>query len=95
MVKKPYGIRTERYKLMHFYYGIDTWEFFDLKKNSKEISNVIDDPSYADVVVMMHAKLDSVQKHYRVTEGEFERAPKEKVNKAYLHFKRLRRTPIK
>jgi len=27
-VKRHYGIRTERYKLIHFYYDIDAWEFF-------------------------------------------------------------------
>jgi hypothetical protein len=26
MVKRHYGIRTDRYKLIHFYYDIDAWE---------------------------------------------------------------------
>ena len=30
-VKRHYGIRTERYKLIHFYNDIDEWELYDLK----------------------------------------------------------------
>lgn len=33
-VRRHYGIRTERYSLMHFYNDIDEWELFDLKKDS-------------------------------------------------------------
>ncbi|NNE77878.1 MAG: DUF4976 domain-containing protein, partial [Pricia sp.] len=95
MVKKHYGIRTKRYKLMHFYDDIDAWEFYDLEKDPKERTNSIDDQQYAEVVKMMHQKLDSVQKHYGVTETEFEKAPQEKVEKAYELFERLRGTPMK
>ncbi|MGB6152731.1 MAG: sulfatase [Pricia sp.] len=94
MVKKHYGIRTERYKLIHFYDDIDTWEFYDLEKDPRELTNSIDDDTYADVIEMMHQKLDSVQKVYKVTEKEFERAPKEKVARANKMFDQLRGTPI-
>lgn len=90
MVKKHYGIRTKRYKLMHFYDDIDTWEFYDLEKDPKELTNSIDDDAYADVVEMMHKKLASVQKVYKVTDNEFEHAPKEKVERAYELFDKLR-----
>lgn len=90
MVKKQYGIRTERYKLIHFYDDIDTWEFYDLEEDPKELRNAINDPSYSEVIAMMHKKLDSLQTHYKVTEKEFEQAPKEDVQKAYKQFERLR-----
>lgn len=93
MVKKQYGIRTERYKLIHFYDDIDTWEFYDLEEDPKELRNAIDDPSYSEVIAMMHKKLDSLQTHYKVTEKEFEQAPKEDVQKAYKQFERLRGNP--
>ncbi|MCE1200051.1 MAG: sulfatase, partial [Marinilabiliales bacterium] len=32
MVKRHYGVATQRYKLMHFYYDIDEWELYDLEK---------------------------------------------------------------
>lgn len=94
MVKKHYGIRTERYKLMHFYDNIDTWEFYDLEKDPKEMTNSIDDEAYADVVQMMHKKLDSVQKVYKVTDKEFEQASPEKIEQAYKLFDKLRGKPL-
>ncbi len=94
MVKKHYGIRTERYKLMHFYDDIDAWEFYDLEKDPNELTNSIDDPSYTEVIEMMHQKLDSVQKVYKVTDKEFEQASKEKVERANAMFDKLRGSPI-
>ena len=95
MVKRQYGIKTNRYKLIHFYDDIDTWEFYDLEKDPKEQNNLINSEEYQDEIQMMHQKLDSVQKYYKVTEKEFETTPKEKVNQAYKNFERLRGTPIK
>ncbi|WP_370176117.1 sulfatase family protein [Leeuwenhoekiella palythoae] len=94
MVKKHYGISTKRYKLMHFYDDIDTWEFYDLKSDPQEVQNKIDDPAYADVIESLHKKLDSVQEVYGVTEKEFEQAPAERVAREYKNFERLRGTPM-
>ena len=33
-VKRHYGVRTDRYKLIHFYYDIDQWELYDSKGRS-------------------------------------------------------------
>lgn len=93
MVKKHYGIRTKRYKLIHFYDDIDTWELYDLERDPKEKTNFIMDSEYANILNEMHIKLDSVQRHYGVTQSEFKTAPKEKVDRAYEQFERLRGTP--
>src|SRR5690606_19531223 len=61
MVKRHYGIRTDRYKLIHFYNDIDEWELYDLLKDPKEMRNVYHDVAYADVVQMMHVKLKALQ----------------------------------
>lgn len=94
MVKRQYGVRTDRYKLIHFYDDIDEWEFYDLEKDPKEQHNAINDEEYKDIVTVMHKKLDSLQEYYSVTEKEFETTPKEKVDKTYEAFKKLRGTPI-
>lgn len=39
-VKRHYGVRDERYKLMHFYNDIDRWELYDLKKDPNEMDNL-------------------------------------------------------
>ena len=64
MVKRHYGISTERYKLIHFYYDIDEWELYDLQKDPDEMLNVYNDPSYKSVREDMHKKLDQLRKKY-------------------------------
>lgn len=90
MVKKHYGIRTKRYKIMHFYDDIDTWEFYDLESDPKELNNLISSINYTPIIKTMKFKLDSIQKVYGVSSEEFKRAPKEQVDKAYKQFERLR-----
>ncbi|MEL4307515.1 sulfatase family protein [Joostella sp. CR20] len=94
MVKKHYGIKTKRYKLIHFYDDIDTWEFYDLEQDPNELYNAIDDDSYKDVIANLHTKLLQLQKEYGVTEREFEQAPKKKVENNYKNFNKMRGTPI-
>ena len=89
MVKRHYGIRTERYKLMHFYDDIDTWEMYDLEKDPSEMNNIYEDPDYAVLREELHKSLVGLQKKYRVTSAEFETTPKEKVDRAYRNFARL------
>lgn len=42
-VKRHYGIRTARYKLIHFYNDIDEWELYDLKNDPHEMNNIYDE----------------------------------------------------
>ena len=68
-VKRHYGVRTERYKLMHFYHDIDEWELYDLRKDPDELKNVCNDPEYADVVKKLKAELRRLRKRYEDTTG--------------------------
>ncbi len=89
MVKRHYGIRTDRYKLMHFYDNIDEWELYDLEEDPKELNNLYNHPDYAKVQDEMHQKIDSLQQVYKVTEKEFETTPEKKVEQAYRSFEKL------
>lgn len=64
MVKRHYGIATDRYKLMHFYYDVDEWEMYDLEKDPSELTNVYEDPAYADVRADLHKRLEELRKGY-------------------------------
>ncbi len=64
MVKRHYGVRTDRYKLMHFYYDIDEWEMYDLEKDPSEMMNIYEDPSYSEIRKMMHGRLKEMRKKY-------------------------------
>ncbi|MDD7887532.1 sulfatase [Flavivirga sp. 57AJ16] len=90
MVKKMYGIRTNRYKLIHVYDDIDEWELYDLQNDPQELNNLIDNSDYEDVESKLRLRLTELQEQYNVTEKEFEKAPKEKVGRAYDQFERLR-----
>ena len=90
MVKKHYGIRTKRYKLMHFYDDIDTWELYDLEEDPSEIHNQIDNREYDKIEEELRHRLMQLQKQYKVTEEEFKQAPKIDVEKAFKQFERLR-----
>jgi len=64
-VKRHYGVRTDRYKLIHFYYDIDEWELYDLETDPHELQNVYDDPAYADVREQLHQRLLELQEQYQ------------------------------
>lgn len=63
-VKRHYGIRTDRYKLIHFYYDIDEWEMYDLEKDPNEMQSVYNDPEYSEIRKMMHEKLHETREKY-------------------------------
>jgi len=63
-VKRHYGVRTDRYKLIHFYYDIDQWELYDLEKDPSEMNNVYHDPAYKKIADNMHDQLDDMREKY-------------------------------
>jgi arylsulfatase A-like enzyme len=65
MVKRHYGISTERYKLIHYYYDIDEWELFDIKTDPLEMKNVYNDPAYASVKDDLHERLKKLMIKYK------------------------------
>lgn len=68
MVKRHYGVRTDPYKLIHFYNDIDAWELYDLEKDPAEMHNVINDPAYSEVLADMQAELKKLQIQYNDTD---------------------------
>jgi len=69
-VKRHYGIRTERYKLIHFYFDCDEWEFFDLQLDPEELQNRIDNSAYSEIIADLHIRLDVLRKEYKVPEND-------------------------
>lgn len=65
MVKRHYGMSTERYKLIHYYYDIDEWELYDIKADPQEMKNVYNDPAYASVKADLHKRLTKLMAKYK------------------------------
>lgn len=63
-VKRHYGIRTDRYKLVHFYYDIDEWELYDLENDPDEMNNIINDPANKELIEELKLKLKDLQAQY-------------------------------
>lgn len=63
-VKRHYGVRDERYKLIHFYNDIDTWELYDLKNDPNELNNLYGKPGTERITKRMMKKLTALQEQY-------------------------------
>lgn len=62
-VAKHYGVRTDRYKLIHFYENKE-WELFDLQTDPHELTSVYDDPKYQEIRKHMEAELQKLRDQY-------------------------------
>jgi arylsulfatase A-like enzyme len=64
MVPRHYGIRTERYKLMHFYQFGEEWELYDLETDPDELTNIYGRNEYAQLSFDLKNQLSELQRHY-------------------------------
>ena len=62
-VQPHYGIRTDRYKLMHFYYSMDEWELYDMEADPQEMNNLYAEAD-PELVATLKAELDSIRRLY-------------------------------
>ncbi len=63
-VRKHYGVRTERYKLIRFYEDEGSWELFDLHNDPDELHNCYGDSDYTDIIRQLKRELKRLQKIY-------------------------------
>ena len=63
-VKRHYGVRNDRYKLIHFYNDIDQWELYDLQNDPHELHNIYGQPGTEKITKKMMKELHKLQKQY-------------------------------
>jgi arylsulfatase A-like enzyme len=68
-VKRHYGVRTQRYKLIHFYNNIDEWELYDLKNDPTEMKNLINEKKYSGIVKKLQKELQKLKVQYQVPDN--------------------------
>ncbi|MEM9378795.1 MAG: sulfatase [Planctomycetota bacterium] len=59
-VAKHYGIRTDRYKLMHFH-ELDEWELYDLETDPDELVNLFGRPEHAGLTASLAVRLGEMK----------------------------------
>jgi arylsulfatase A-like enzyme len=70
-VPRHYGVRTDRYKLIH-YPTTGESELFDLRSDPDELRSIHDDPAQADRVQQLKTRLQQLREQYRVPpDGDF------------------------
>jgi arylsulfatase A-like enzyme len=67
MVRRHYGVRTERFKLIH-YYNLGEWELFDLQEDPRELRSVHAEPRYAEIRKKLEEELRLLRDRYQVPE---------------------------
>jgi arylsulfatase A-like enzyme len=63
-VRPHYGVRTERYKLIH-YPTVDEWELFDLKNDPHELKSIYNDGNQAGLIQKLKAELARLRAQYK------------------------------
>ena len=66
-VRRHYGVRTDRYKLIHFYM-LDGWELYDLKKDPNELNSLYGQKGYQKITSELKTELTRLRKLYQVPE---------------------------
>jgi arylsulfatase A-like enzyme len=64
-VAPHYGVRTARYKLIH-YPRTQEWELFDLVEDPNELHSVADDPDHAEIRSGLERRLQELRAEYGV-----------------------------
>lgn len=64
-VRRHYGVRTDRYKLMHFYNDMDHWELYDLQNDPHEVHNIYGQPGTEGITRQLMLKLKELQQQYK------------------------------
>lgn len=64
-VQPHYGVRTDRYKLIHYYYSMDEWELFDLETDKNEMNNLYGKSGYEEITATLKLKIKELQVEYK------------------------------
>jgi len=60
-----YGVKTKRYKLLHFYGPINSWELYDLENDQSEMHNLVNDSRYAAIISQLKERIKYWQDYYK------------------------------
>ena len=64
MIPRHYGIRTERYKLIHFYQFGNEWEMYELKEDTNELTKIYGKADKKSLQKDLKEQLVAIRKFY-------------------------------
>lgn len=65
-VQPHFGMRTDRYKLIHFYYDVDIWELYDLQSDPNELNNLYGVKGYEAITGELKVRIKELQEEYQM-----------------------------
>jgi len=65
MVRKNRGVRTKRWKYIHYFEKPQEFELFDLQNDPHEMHNLINDPAYKDILEQLKARMIVLRKELK------------------------------
>ena len=68
-VARHYGVRTQRYKLVHYYRNKE-WELFDLQEDPQDQHNLYGKPGYEAITVDLQQRLSQLRDQYQVPDED-------------------------
>ena len=63
-VRRHFGVRTDRYKLIRFYNDFDCWELYDIQEDPSEMNNLYGKPGTEEITKELKAELSRLQEYY-------------------------------
>ena len=70
-VKKHYGIRNKKFKLIHYYDDIEANELYDLEKDPHELNNIYGNNHFVKIQEELENELANLRKYYQDSEKNF------------------------
>ena len=71
--------------MIHFYYSLNEWEFFDLENDPNELNYLIENPAYEEVIKKLKVRLDELKKEYKIdlSTDELRKMTDIRINRRY------------
>ncbi len=69
-VSPHFGLSTGEYKLIRFYKRVESWELYNLKKDSTEMNNLYGQKKYQKITTKLMKQLNELIKQYEDVEAE-------------------------
>ena len=63
-VRPHYGVRTDRWKLIRFYGGLDAWELYDLREDPSEMRNLYGEKGTERITARLKKELERLREQY-------------------------------